>query len=69
MILLPTAADQLTIPFLASGGMADARSLVASLSLGADGINMGTRFLATQEAPVHENVKNALLEAKRPIPG
>lgn len=64
MILLPTAADRLRIPFLASGGMADARSLVASLALGADGINMGTRFLATQEAPVHDNVKTALLEAK-----
>ncbi|ATE63591.1 NAD(P)H-dependent flavin oxidoreductase [Rhizorhabdus dicambivorans] len=64
MILLPTAADRLRIPFLASGGMADARSLVASLALGADGINMGTRFLATQEAPVHDNVKKALLEAK-----
>ncbi|KKW91582.1 MULTISPECIES: NAD(P)H-dependent flavin oxidoreductase [Sphingobium] len=63
MILLPSAADRLSIPFLASGGMADARSLVAALALGADGINMGTRFLATQEAPVHANVKKALLEA------
>lgn len=63
MILLPRAADELKIPFLASGGMADARSLVASLSMGADGMNMGTRFLATQEAPVHENVKQAIVAA------
>ncbi|QFZ86241.1 nitronate monooxygenase [Variovorax paradoxus] len=62
-ILLPRAADELQIPFLASGGMADARSLVAALALGADGINMGTRFLATVEAPVHANVKQAILEA------
>ena len=63
MILLPRAAEELTIPFVASGGMADARSLVASLALGADGINMGTRFIATKEAPVHENVKQAILAA------
>ncbi len=62
-ILLPLAANQLSIPFLASGGMADARSLVAALALGADGINMGTRFIATQDAPVHQNVKQALLDA------
>ncbi|AXK65143.1 MULTISPECIES: NAD(P)H-dependent flavin oxidoreductase [Burkholderia] len=62
-ILLPRAADELKIPFVASGGMADGRSLVAALSLGADGINMGTRFIATREAPVHENVKQALVEA------
>ncbi|WP_416401899.1 NAD(P)H-dependent flavin oxidoreductase [Alicycliphilus denitrificans] len=62
-ILLPRAADELKIPFLASGGMADARSLVAALALGAEGINMGTRFLATAEAPVHPNVKQAILEA------
>ncbi|NSX05508.1 NAD(P)H-dependent flavin oxidoreductase [Cupriavidus gilardii] len=62
-ILLPRAADELRIPFLASGGMADARSLVAALALGADGINMGTRFVATAEAPVHPNVKQAILEA------
>jgi nitronate monooxygenase len=53
----------LEIPFVASGGMADGRSLVAALALGADGINMGTRFIATKEAPVHENVKQALLAA------
>lgn len=63
MILLPRAADELKIPFVASGGMADGRSLVASLALGADGINMGTRFIATREAPVHENVKQAILGA------
>ncbi len=63
MILLPRAAEELKIPFVASGGMADARSLVASLAMGADGMNMGTRFIATKEAPVHENVKRALVEA------
>jgi nitronate monooxygenase len=62
-ILLPRAAEQLTIPFVASGGMADGRSLVAALALGADGINMGTRFIATQEAPVHDRVKQALVAA------
>lgn len=63
MILLPRAADELKIPFVASGGMADARSLVAALSMGAEGMNMGTRFVATQEAPVHENVKAAIVAA------
>jgi NADH:quinone reductase (non-electrogenic) len=63
MILLLRAADELTIPFVASGGMADARSLVASLAMGAAGMNMGTRFIATKEAPVHENVKKALVAA------
>ncbi len=63
MILLPRAADELSIPFVASGGMADARSLVAALALGADGMNMGTRFIATVEAPVHQNVKEALVAA------
>jgi NAD(P)H-dependent flavin oxidoreductase YrpB (nitropropane dioxygenase family) len=63
MILLPRAADELKIPFVASGGMADARSLVASLAMGAAGMNMGTRFIATKEAPVHENVKKALVAA------
>jgi nitronate monooxygenase len=62
-ILLPRAADELKIPFVASGGMADARSLVAALALGAEGINMGTRFIATQEAPVHEHVKQAIVAA------
>jgi NADH:quinone reductase (non-electrogenic) len=63
MILLPRAADELDIPFVASGGMADGRSLVAALAMGADGINMGTRFIATKEAPVHENVKKAIVAA------
>lgn len=63
MILLPRAADELEIPFVASGGMADARSLVASLAMGADGMNMGTRFIATKEAPVHDNVKQAIVAA------
>lgn len=62
-ILLPRAAEELRIPFVASGGMADGRSLVAALALGADGMNMGTRFIATQEAPVHENVKQAIVAA------
>ena len=62
-ILLPRAAEALTVPFVASGGMADGRSLVAALALGADGINMGTRFIATQEAPVHANVKQAIVAA------
>jgi len=63
MILLPRAADELKIPFVASGGMADARSLVAALAMGAAGMNMGTRFIATKEAPVHENVKKAIVAA------
>ncbi|MGO9699936.1 MAG: NAD(P)H-dependent flavin oxidoreductase [Xanthobacteraceae bacterium] len=63
MILLPRAADELKIPFVASGGMADARSLVAALAMGAAGMNMGTRFIATKEAPVHDNVKQAIVAA------
>jgi nitronate monooxygenase len=63
MILLPRAEEELKIPFVASGGMADARSLVAAMAMGAQGMNMGTRFIATKEAPVHENVKRALLNA------
>ncbi|MGB3710215.1 MAG: nitronate monooxygenase family protein [Erythrobacter sp.] len=62
-ILLPRAADELDIPFVSSGGMADGRSLVASLAMGAEGMNMGTRFIATKEAPVHENVKKAIVAA------
>jgi nitronate monooxygenase len=62
-ILLPRAAEELKIPFVASGGMADGRSLVAALSLGAEGMNMGTRFMATREAPIHERVKEALVAA------
>ena len=62
-ILLPRAAEELKIPFVASGGMADGRSLVAAMALGAEGMNMGTRFMATVEAPIHENVKQALVAA------
>lgn len=62
-ILLPRAADELKIPFVASGGMADGRGLVGALAMGADGINMGTRFIATKEAPVHPRVKEAILAA------
>ncbi|MFL1483382.1 NAD(P)H-dependent flavin oxidoreductase [Marinobacter sp. LN3S78] len=62
-ILLPRAAEELEIPFVASGGMADARSLVAAMALGADGMNMGTRFLATREAPVHDRVKETIVES------
>jgi len=63
MILLPRAADELDIPFVSSGGQADGRSLVASLAMGAEGMNMGTRFIATKEAPVHQNVKDAIVAA------
>ncbi len=62
-ILLPRAADELKIPFVASGGMADGRSLIAALALGAEGMNMGTRFMATKEAPIHDNVKQAIVNA------
>ncbi|MGR9091276.1 MAG: NAD(P)H-dependent flavin oxidoreductase [Gammaproteobacteria bacterium] len=62
-ILLPRAGEELEIPFVASGGMADGRSLVGALAMGADGMNMGTRFIATREAPVHDNVKQALVAA------
>ncbi|WP_367067575.1 nitronate monooxygenase family protein [Oryzisolibacter sp. LB2S] len=62
-ILLPRAAEELKIPFVASGGMADGRSLVAALALGAEGMNMGTRFIATKEAPVHDNVKQTIVAA------
>ncbi|WP_435200759.1 NAD(P)H-dependent flavin oxidoreductase [Janibacter sp. GS2] len=63
LILIPRAADELTIPFIASGGLGDARGLVAALALGADGINMGTRFMCTVEAPIHEDVKQAIVAA------
>ena len=62
-ILLPRAADELDIPFVSSGGMADGRSLMASIAMGAAGMNMGTRFIATKEAPVHDNVKAAIVAA------
>src|SRR3546814_17199106 len=57
------AAEELTVPFVASGGIANGAQLVAALAMGADGVNMGTRFIATQEAPVPQNVKDALLAA------
>jgi nitronate monooxygenase len=62
LILIPAAADKVKIPMLASGGFGDGRGLVAALSLGADGINMGTRFCATQEAQIHANLKQAYLD-------
>jgi nitronate monooxygenase len=62
LILVPLARDALDLPLVASGGFADGRGLVAALGLGADGINMGTRFVATKEAPVHDNVKQALID-------
>ncbi|ALC12927.1 NAD(P)H-dependent flavin oxidoreductase [Sphingopyxis sp. 113P3] len=62
LILIPAAADKVKIPMLASGGFGDGRGLVAALSLGAEGINMGTRFCATREAPIHDNVKQAYID-------
>jgi nitronate monooxygenase len=62
LILIPAAADKVKIPMLASGGFGDGRGLVAALALGAEGINMGTRFCATQEAPIHPNVKQAYVD-------
>lgn len=61
LVLIPAAARQVSIPMLASGGFSDARGLVAALALGADGINMGTRFLCTAEAPVHQRVKEQIV--------
>ena len=61
LILIPCAADRVKIPMLASGGFGDGRGLVAALALGADGINMGTRFCATQEAPIHDNFKQQMV--------
>jgi nitronate monooxygenase len=63
LILLPAAADALDIPFVASGGFGDGRGLAAALALGADGINMGTRFMATVESGIHQNIKDRLVEA------
>jgi len=62
LILIPAAADKIKIPMIASGGFGDGRGLVAALALGADGINMGTRFCATKEAPIHDNVKQKYVE-------
>ena len=61
LILIPAAADKIGIPMIASGGFGDARGLVAALALGADGINMGTRFMATREAPIHQKIKEAIV--------
>lgn len=63
LVLIPLAARKLDIPVIASGGIADGRGLAAALALGAEGVNMGTRFLVTREAPVHDNIKRALLDA------
>jgi nitronate monooxygenase len=61
LILIPAAADRVKIPMLASGGFGDGRGLVAALALGADGVNMGTRFCATVEAPIHDGIKQAIV--------
>jgi nitronate monooxygenase len=62
IVLLPATVDAVNVPVIASGGMADGRSLVAALALGADAVNMGTRFLATKEARIHDNVKQAIVK-------
>ena len=61
LILIPAAADKIKIPMIASGGFGDGRGLAAALALGADGINMGTRFCATKEAPIHQAFKEAMV--------
>ncbi|KAL1589537.1 hypothetical protein WHR41_01603 [Cladosporium halotolerans] len=63
-ILLSRARQTMPVPFIASGGFADGQGLAAALSLGAEGINMGTRFMCTVEAPIHENIKKAIVEAQ-----
>jgi nitronate monooxygenase len=63
LVLMPAAANVISIPMIASGGFADARGLVAALALGCEGMNMGTRFMATREAPIHQNVKEAIVAA------
>ncbi|KAG8927772.1 hypothetical protein FRC03_011640 [Tulasnella sp. 419] len=64
LVLLARAAQELDIPYIASGGFADGRGLAAALSLGAEGVNMGTRFMATEEAEIHENIKRKIIESK-----
>jgi len=64
LVLFPAAADKLSIPIVASGGIADGRGMAAALALGADGVNMGTRFVATKEAPVHDGIKQAIVDMK-----
>ncbi|MCC5857730.1 MAG: nitronate monooxygenase [Ectothiorhodospiraceae bacterium] len=61
LILIPAAADKLNIPMIASGGIGDARGMVAALALGADGVNMGTRFMCTKESPIHQNIKEQIV--------
>ncbi|MFC4315016.1 NAD(P)H-dependent flavin oxidoreductase [Steroidobacter flavus] len=63
MVLIPAAARRLSVPIIASGGIGDGRGMAAALTLGADGVNMGTRFCATREAPIHDNIKQALVAA------
>ena len=63
LVLIPAAADQITIPMIASGGFADGRGLAAALMLGADGINMGTRFMCTAESPIHDDIKQKIVES------
>lgn len=63
LVLIPATADRLTVPIIASGGFADARGLVAALALGADAINMGTRFMCTAESPIHEDIKRRIVES------
>ena len=62
LVLIPAAAAQIEIPMIASGGFGDARGLVAALALGADGVNMGTRFMCTVESPIHQNIKQAIVD-------
>lgn len=63
LLLVPLAVRALDIPVIASGGIGEGRGLAAAMAMGADGINMGTRFCATKEAPIHDNIKRALVEA------
>jgi nitronate monooxygenase len=62
LVLFPAAADALTVPVVASGGISDGRGLAAALVLGCDGVNMGTRFMATKEAPIHQGIKDKIVE-------